>query len=173
MAIAASLQRASNCWIRSPDDTTSAPIDSHQLDGARVDARDVRDGAVRRVLHRHALDAAEQLGEAGLQLRASRVDDLRAGQVIEIVTLDGVHQRPGLAGCRDQVEPAARGQVPGAAHSREAVRDRVRALEVVEEPCIEPIGFEGLLDGADVDGHIRPIITMAPNRTAAAGRPII
>ena len=29
---------ASNSWIRSPDGTTSTPNDSHQLDGAGVDA---------------------------------------------------------------------------------------------------------------------------------------
>ena len=91
-----------------------------------------------------------------MQLGAARVDDLRAGHVIEIVTFDGVHEGLGFAGLRDQVEPPPRGEVSGAAHSREAVRHRVGSLEIIEEPCIEAIGFEGSLDGADIDGHIRP-----------------
>ena len=35
-------------------------------------------------------------------------DGLRAGQVVEVVALDGVDQAPGLARGRDQVEPAPR-----------------------------------------------------------------
>ena len=145
-----------------------------QLDGAGIDARHVRDRAVRRVLHRHALRCrSSNVGEAGMQLRAPRVDRLRAGQVIEVVALDGVHQRPGLAGLRDQVEPAPRGEVAGAAHPGEPVRHRVRPLEVVEEPGIEPIGLEGSLDGANIDGHIHTIIASGRTATALPRRPII
>ena len=52
----------------------------------------------------------------------------------------------------------------------QAIRHRVGALEVVEEPRIEPIGLEGLLDGANIKGHIHSIITAdepTPRRPAS------
>ena len=59
-----------------------------------------------------------------------------------------------FAGLRDQVKPAARRQVAGAAHAGEPVRHRIRAVKIVEEPGIESVGLEGLLDGSNIKGHI-------------------
>ena len=44
-----------------------------QLDGARVDARDIRDGAARRVFHRDATVSFEQLTQSLLEFRATCV----------------------------------------------------------------------------------------------------
>ena len=172
VAIAASFQRASNCWIKSPDDTTSTPSDRDQLDRAGVDARHVGDRAVRRVFHRHALQPVEQRGQARVQLRAARVNRLRSRQVIEVVALDGVHERPRLAGLRDQVEPAPRRQVSGVTHPGEPVRHRIRAVKIVEEPRVEPVGLEGLLDGSNIKGHIQRLYRRT-NHGRGARRPII
>ena len=48
--------------------------------------------------------------EPGRQLLAPGYGPLLARQPVEVVTLDGVHQPPGLAACRDEVIPSPRGQ---------------------------------------------------------------
>ena len=100
----------------------------------------------------------EQLGEARVQLRAAGVHRLRSRQVIEVVAFDRVHERLRLTGLRDQVEPAPRREVAGAAHPGQPVRHRIRAVKIVEEPRVEPVGLEGFLDGSNIKGHIHTII---------------
>ncbi len=51
------------------NDLHAEPLD--QLDGSGVDARDVRDGIVRRVLERHALESRPAVGRAPLQIPAT------------------------------------------------------------------------------------------------------
>ena len=66
------------------------------LDRPGVDARDIGDGALRRVLHREPPAAAQQGVEPGGERLASCVDQLLAGQLVEIVRFDRVHQLPRL-----------------------------------------------------------------------------
>ena len=54
---------------------------------------------------------ASSVAEPGVELLASGVRPLVARQVVEVVALDRVHQPPRLALGRDQVVPAARGQL--------------------------------------------------------------
>ena len=77
---------------------------------------------------------------------------LGPGQVVEVVALDRVDEAPGLAVRRDQVEPAAGGQLPAAAvEPASRARNRVRPLKVVQQPAVEAVVLERVLDSGDVD----------------------
>ena len=97
---------------------------AHELDRARVDARDVRDRAVRRVLHRDAPQPLQQLPEPGFELVAARVPLGRAGKMRERVPLDGMDQPARLAGRGNQVVPAARRQMSALPVDRRSDRRR-------------------------------------------------
>ncbi len=118
------------------------------LDRARIHAGDVRDRPVRRVFHRQATLALEQPAELSLELEASRVAGGRPGQVREGPRFDLVNQPARLTVCRDEVVPAARGQVAALARDpRDVGGNRIQAAEVVEQPAVEPLGLKGRLDG--------------------------
>ena len=111
-----SSQTAANRCTRSPDDTTSTPALSDELDRAGVDARDVRDRAFGRVLHRHALQSRPAVAQAVIELFAAGIPLGRARKVCERVALDGVDEPARLAGGGNQVVPAPawRGDRPDA-----------------------------------------------------------
>jgi hypothetical protein len=93
-----------------------------------------------------------------MQLGAARVDRFGSGKVIEVVLLDRVDERSRLAGLRDEIKPAAGCEVPGFSHPGESERHGIRAVKIIEEPRIEPVGREGFLDGSNIKGHIHTII---------------
>ena len=125
----------------------------HGVHRAAVDAGYVRDGAAGRVLHRQ-LPAADHRGQPRLQLFAPGVYAPPARQVVEHVALDAVDQRLRLAAGRYQVVPAARRQAAAAIQAGHRPRDRVRAVEVVQQPAVQPFLAQGVLHGADVDDHV-------------------
>lgn len=124
---------------------------AHQFNGAGVDARHVRDGGKRRVFHRHRPASVEDAPQAGLEFDATRVLDGVAGQVGQRATLDLVDQGTGITSDRDQVEPPARGHVPGRRQTGDPAGHRVGSVEVVEQPPVEMGRAEGRLDGGYVD----------------------
>src|SRR5688572_538391 len=81
--------------------------------------------------------------------------------MIEVVPLDGVHQCTGLAALRNQIEPAARGEMARTTHPGQPIRHRVRPLEVVQEPRVDAFSLQRSLNGANIEGHIRSIIASA------------
>ncbi len=126
----------------------------HHLDGPGVDARDVGDRAQRGVLHRDALHALENLGEAGVELFTAGVDHLAARQVVQREALDGVNQGARLAVRGNQVEPPAGGHLLPQVQPHDALGDGVGAVEVVQQPSVEAFRAEGRLDGRHVERHV-------------------
>ena len=145
-----SSQVASNCWIRSPDETTSTPVDADQLDDAGVDLRHVGIGDARGVFHRDPAAALDHRGHAGFELLPGEVDRLLAGQVVERGGLDPMDQLPGGAPCGDEVEepPRARRLLVEAEHP---TGQHVAAPEVVEQPAVEAELGQTLLDRGEVE----------------------
>jgi predicted RecA/RadA family phage recombinase len=135
-----------------------------QLERAGVDARDVRDVVHGRVLHGDghlarglaapAGVAGDGLADGRVKLLPAPVDDLAAGQRVELETLDGVDDADRLARGGHVVEPAARGEA-AVAEAEDAVGERVRAAEVVEEPAVEPRLAERRLNLRDARGRGR------------------
>ena len=104
------------------------------------------------------LDPAQQVREPRFELLAAAVDQFLARQGVEVVPLDRVHQRPGLAFARNQVVPAPRGQMGAAIDPGEAGGDGIRAVEVVEQPSVETAVAQRALDGGNVERHGRPSV---------------
>ncbi len=128
----------------------------HELDRAGVDARDVGDGALRRVLHRDPLHALEQALQPRFERGAAGVAFGGPGQMLERVRLDGVHQGARLAGRGDEVVPAPRGEVPALpADAGDVHRDSIDAVEVVQQPPVEPLRAQGRLHRPDVERRCR------------------
>ena len=127
----------------------------YQLDRAGVDARHVRDGGARRILHRDDGAAAEDLAQPGLEFEPAGVGDGGGRQVGQGAALDLVDEGARLAAGRHEIEPAPRGHVAGRTEARDAPRHRVRAVKVVEQPPIETGCAEGRLHGGYVKGHTR------------------
>ena len=73
--------------------------------------------------------------------------------MIEIVLFDGVNQAAGLAACRNQVIPPPRRHVDAAGQPGELLRDRIRAVEVVQQPPVEALGGQCPLNGGDIQAH--------------------
>jgi hypothetical protein len=113
---------------------------AHEFDRARVDARDVRDRTLRRIIHRDAPLAGEYRAERGDHLALRGVDDTRRSrQGVEPMRLDRGDQRPRSAARRDEVEPSA-GRESVLGQPEDAVGERVAHAEVVEKPSVE-FGF--------------------------------
>ena len=153
------------------------------LDGTGVDPGDVRDRAAGRVLHRHPALSGEQPAEFRVELQATGVAGGRPREVGEGARFDAMDEPAGLAVGRDEVVPAARGQVAALArHARDVGGNRVQAAEIVEQPAVEPLGPERRLDGGErkapccglrrhdcglVAGH--QFSSIAPNRAGIIG----
>src|SRR5688572_26437059 len=82
------------------------------LGSAGVYPGQVRDRALRRVLHGHAAEPREQPVKPRFQLLQTRVHALLTRQVVKVRALDGVDQTPWLTDRRNQVVPPPRGHVP-------------------------------------------------------------
>ena len=113
---------------------------AYTLDGAGVHARHVGNRALRRVLHRHAPQAADEIAQPRLELLTSGVARRSARQVRERMRFDGVHQRPWRALGGDEVVPAPGGEVsPLPEDARHLRRDGIEAPEVVEQPAVQAV----------------------------------
>ena len=76
--------------------------------------------------------------------------------MLERVRLDGVHQGARFAGRGDEVVPAPRGEVPAlAADAGDVHRDAIDAVEVVQQPPVEPLRTQGCLHRPDVERRCR------------------
>ncbi len=138
-------------------DEVDAGEGADEFDGSGVHARDVGDVVLRRILHgdlsQHdaaALEPAgrERVAHGGVEFLPAAVDDLPAGQGVELEALDGVDDLDGLARDGDEVEPAARREAL-VVEPEDAVGERVAAAEVVEEPTVELRLAERRLDVRD------------------------
>ena len=128
-----------------------------RFDRPGVDARHVGDGVARRILHRHSLDTLQQVAKPCRQLLSSGVHVLFAGQLIEIMALDGVHQPARRALGRDEVVPAPGGHLSRSRQSGEPRRNGVETLEIVEQPAVELLVPESPLDSVDRQRHLSSI----------------
>jgi hypothetical protein len=124
----------------------------HRFDRAGIDTRNVGNVVARGVFHRDPLHAAEHPLQAGGQRVALRIDRLRAAEVVEVERLDGVHQLFRLAFRRDHVVPPA-GGLGAVADARQPPCDGVRPMEVVQQPAVEPLLYQGGLDGWNRQRH--------------------
>ena len=121
-----------------------------QVERARVDAADVRDGVAGRVLHEHAARAAEQGLEVFEHLLAAAVRLDVEAESTEVARVDVVDQQARRARARDEQEGAARGVLGRAEESGEG---GVGAAEVVDEPAIGARAVELVLDARRAAGQ--------------------
>ena len=90
--------------------------------------------------------------------------------------LDGVVQPDRLGGGRDEAEPPARREAVRT-ETDDAARDRVDAMEVVQEPSVEIQGLEHRLDARQVDHApnlsqvTRRLVRSRMDRRRGAGAP--
>ena len=136
-----------------------------RLHGAGVDAGQVRVRVLGRVFHRDAGQSAHEAIQPRREGFTAGVDVLAPRQPVERGWLDGMHQRPGFSGGGHHVVPAARGHLARAVQTRQAARDRVGSVEVVEKPAVEAVFGKRRLHGGDVQRHsisIRSRLTPTP-----------
>ena len=126
------------------------PERSYQLDGAGVGARDDRQHRARRVVHGQAASLAEEARQRGAQLLPGQVGLDADPERLQRRHVDAVDQQARVALARDQ-QVAAPGRV--ARHAEQLEEDRVLALEVVEQPAVEPGRPQPLLGRPDARGR--------------------
>ena len=122
---------------------------AEEFDGAGVDHGDVHDGVAGGVLHGDFGCAGEEGFELGFELLPGGVDGFGAGEGVEPEGLDAVDEFFWLAGGGDEVVPAA-GDVSVGVEAEDAVGERVAVVMVVEEPAVDFIFAEGVLDSSEV-----------------------
>ena len=83
----------------------------------------------------------------------TRVEELGSRQVREAGRFDGVHERAWFAGRGNEVIPSARRQLRGRVDLDDRLGNRVRAVEVVQEPPIQAILSKRGLNGLDIERH--------------------
>src|SRR5271169_719969 len=114
-------------------------LDSHRADDfdrARIDARDVRDRAAGRIVHRDSARAAERGAQCGNHFVVRTIDDLFGGERVEPMRFDGRYYRARRAAGGDEAEPStSRDTVAGQAE--DSIRERVAHAEIVEQPAVE------------------------------------
>ena len=78
---------------------------------------------------------------------------LLAGQCIEVVAFDGVHETARLTGGRDQVVPPPRRHVRAAGQPGQPRGDRVGPVKVVEQPSVQAGFAQSILDCGHIERH--------------------
>ena len=126
---------------------------ANQFRRPRVDTREIRDRAQRRIFHRDASHTVQEVIETRRELFTPRIRLLLAGQRVEVVPLDLVHERARRAGRGNQVVPPPRGHVRPVGEPCQPGGDRVGPLKVVEKPAVQAIGAKAPLDGGHVERH--------------------
>ena len=126
---------------------------AHRLDRAGVYPGDVGDVVAGRVFHRHFFHALQQSAQAIFEPVAARIRRLLTRQAVQIVALDGVNEAARFTFRRNEVVPPAGGHLPGGRQPREPSGDRVRALEVVQQPAVETLVCKGALHLGDRQRH--------------------
>ena len=109
---------------------------SHLLDRTAVHARNIRIASTRSVLHRDLALPLQHSRQLGLELLPTQVNAFLARQVIQHPRFDPMHQANGLAGGRNEVEPAAR-ETRILRKSRDSTGQHVRTTKVVQQPAVE------------------------------------
>ncbi len=129
-----------------------------ELDDSGIGQRDRRDLAAWRVLHGNAAIGLEYGREPLMQLAPAGVVLLRAGQCAEVSGLHAMIEPDGLGVALigrsrgDEIEPTARGVNVGEAEDR--IGDLVSAMMVVEEPGVEVLLAQRLLNRGEIHGGI-------------------
>jgi hypothetical protein len=86
-----------------------------------------------------------------VQFLPTAIDDLLAGQHVELVTLNRVNNLDGFADDGNVIEPASRRQ-PFLVELEDAVGELVAFTKVVEEPAVEIRRAQGRLNRGDARG---------------------
>ncbi|WP_433983681.1 hypothetical protein [Tunturiibacter empetritectus] len=97
--------------------------------------------------------ACEESFDLRFELLPGGVDGLCAGQGVESSGFDAMDQLLRLAVRGDEVEPAA-GDVGVGVEAEDRVGEGVAVVVVVEEPAVDFIFSEGLLDGGEVESGL-------------------
>jgi hypothetical protein len=118
-----------------------------------VDTRDVRNGAARRVLQGQPAAPGHERRQAAFELTPPGIGRLPARERVEVVTFDCVHERSRFTRSGNQIEPAPGRHLARAVEPRQARRNRVGAVEVVEQPSVESLGAERALDRRHIQRH--------------------
>src|SRR5581483_7390125 len=107
-----------------------------QLDRSRIDARHVRNRVHRRILHRDLFAAGERLLEEFMQLLPWQIDVLIPRKGIQRCRFDRMNDLLWRTGCRNEIEPPARGELCGV-QSQNVLGDRIAPTEAVKQPAVE------------------------------------
>ena len=122
-----------------------------QLDRARVDARHRGYFVPRRVLHGDAPGPAQDAPQLAVAHPPRRVGGGLPRHSVERVRLDGMHQLLRLSTREHQAVPAPAAD-PARVQAQDAVGDRIRAAEIVEEPAVQLLLLQRGLDTGELLG---------------------
>src|SRR5580704_6733752 len=145
-------------------------LDSHRADDfdrARVDARDVRNRAPGRIVHRDSARAAERRAQSFQHFIVRAIDDLFGGERVEPMRFDGGHYCARLAVGRDEAEPST-GRDTVAGEAEDSIRKRVAHAEIVEEPSVELRVAERASDFVEARRH-QSALKRAPQTCTLTG----
>src|SRR5262249_19823701 len=120
---------------------------SHELDGAGIDAREIRDRSERAVFHRHAPAPGQDLTQPLVQLTVSRVGRDGPGSGRHATGFDAVDEQHGLAVAGYPVGPTAREQVTAEVEGGDG--GGILAAEAPQQPAIERLLGERVLNLSD------------------------
>src|SRR5262249_22462443 len=139
-----------------------------QVEGAGVDAGDVRVRVAGHVLHGHLAGAAHQSRHARFEFLPAQVNLGRAGQVVQCPRFDPVDELARLAVCRNEIEPAA-GQHGLIGQADHPTGQHVKPAEIVEQPTVKPELAEGGLNGGEVEHGGPPWLLVSYGAAARKG----
>src|SRR4051794_37544743 len=116
-----------------------------ELDRSAIDHTYIRHSVIRRVLHRDGVRMSDHFLQTFPQFRPPRVRLFAAGQTVQRLRLDPMHQTPRFTRSRDEIKPTPRRQ-PVPSEPENAVRQRIAVMVVVEEPPIQTLVANRLLN---------------------------
>ena len=144
------------CWCESldeiarGDDFDASLFD--ELDGPRVNTRDIRNGTQWRVLHRDSVHPRQEAAKARLELVASGVPRGLSRQMHKRMGLDRMDETSRLARGRYEVKPAPGSEVAALMRYRGDVGGNgIEPPKVVQEPAVDTIIGQRLLDRRHVE----------------------
>ena len=111
---------------------------SNQIDRPPVDQRNVRNHAVRRVLHGDARGLPEQVSQALVLLLPAGIDEPLARQRVQHPVLDAVDELDRLAFGGNPVVPAPR-HMGRDVERKHAIGDRVAPMMIEQEPAVQAL----------------------------------
>jgi hypothetical protein len=126
---------------------------ANELNGARINHRDVHDVVIGRVLHGDVAEAAEHGFDAHREFLPSGIEHAAAGQRIETALFNAVQELARLAVCGNEVIPAA-GYVRTGIEAQDVRGNGIAMMVIVEEPAVNVGLAQRSLNGVEIHALI-------------------